>query len=683
MMASNRRYRQNRAPDYWFVLLKGAITGWVFGMLTLLILGTVQVGMGLSPRVSPQDTKAPSIDSLLQMDSYPPAPEADYFYAFKHANVTFERTGESIVARIEYRVRIKVLTESTEEASIVEIPYYYRDDMESVSQIQGTTYQPDGEKRSLNSSAIRTINLNTRYNVKEFTMPAVQEGSVVEYGYTVHRKYIEELPDFYFAHRVPTDHARITVHNPRYLRYKAVPVQSDTSLQYQRRRVDTSDVPRIFTVPRPEPLLIETWSAHHLPAVKDKPYLPSVNQYRSRIKFQMSEFGIPRQPLDNSWELVAAKIRRNSNPLEVIDRNTRIDTLARKVKRVVNGNKKVQDSLFRLVNKRMRYNGNTALSAERSPDSVLQGTPANQAAINQTLLRLLREAGIEKSWPLLISTSDKGMINKDFPSPLQFNAMLVLTSIRDSTYIMDASYSSSYPGLIPKNMNYGEGMLLRDQSMEWVDVTVPPSRNEMQFSVRGKLTPQGDLIAVMNGVADGYSARVVREKIKNGTSPEVTVEETFFPGYNDLTIDSVHLQSPNRDHKSLNLDIAFTLNEYAQDFKSGLRYNPMILGFLTENPFKSEMRQVPVFLDAPEYLTFDYRIRLPGSSSFSSTKSNRQQIIPGGVLSEQYQVEQESLSYQFNIEMSDKMYPPEVYPQFRSLYQRWVELSQQEWFIRR
>ena len=30
--------------------------------------------------------------------------------------------------------------------------------------------------------------------------------------------------------------------------------------------------------------------------------------------FLISEFGIPRQPLDNSWELVAAQIRRNPDP---------------------------------------------------------------------------------------------------------------------------------------------------------------------------------------------------------------------------------------------------------------------------------------------------------------------------------------------------------------------------------
>ncbi|MDZ7690061.1 MAG: DUF3857 domain-containing protein [Balneolaceae bacterium] len=153
-------------------------------------------------------------DSLLQMESYNPAPSAPYLYAYKNVNITFEEEEESIVAILNYHVRIKVFDEDAKQASIIAIPYYFQDDVESVDQIRGYTYQPDGSRTSLQPENIRTINLNTRYNVKEFNMPGVAEGSVIEYSYRKKRRFIEELPDFHLAHQVPTAVAKATVEYP-------------------------------------------------------------------------------------------------------------------------------------------------------------------------------------------------------------------------------------------------------------------------------------------------------------------------------------------------------------------------------------------------------------------------------------------------------------------------------------
>jgi hypothetical protein len=55
-------------------------------------------------------------------------------------------------------------------------------------------------------------------------------------------------------------------------------------------------------------------------AVDNEAYISSINDLRGRLKFQVSEFGRPRQPLDNSWEIVVAQIRRQGdNPYQVIE----------------------------------------------------------------------------------------------------------------------------------------------------------------------------------------------------------------------------------------------------------------------------------------------------------------------------------------------------------------------------
>ncbi len=665
-------------PDY--ILAK-----MLYGMVLITLLGAAATPAAKAQKMYNSADTGPvtSIDSLLQVEEYPQHPGSDYYYALKKADIKFERSGESIVAVVEYRVLLKLLTEATRQASIVEIPYYYRQNLESINDIHATTYQPDGSRVRLDTSRVRTINLNAQYNVKEFILPEAQKGSVLEYGYTVRRRYIEELPDFYFAHRMPTAYAEVTLHNPRYLRYKAVPMQFETAPRYRRRLIDTSDVPKIFTVPQPEPLLVEKWNARHISPVKTRSFLPSAGEYRSRIKFQMSEFGIPRQPLENSWELVAAKIRRQSNPLDVLDQKSAIDTLAEKMRQSIDNKKVIQDSLFRFVNARMRYNGNTAISSEMSPGMVLRGQAANQAAVNQALLRLLREAGIEQSWPMLISTAENGSINREFASPLQFNGMLVVTQIQDSTYVMDASYNHSYPGLLPKNMSEGKGMVLKSNTFAWKRILAPHSKNEIRVAVKGRLQPNGDLNAEVRGFTRGYPARLIREKIDNGETAAETMKESFLSGYGNVSIDSASLWHMSDYDRPVELYMKFTLDEYAVDFKSGLKFNPMILGYLSENPFNADSRNVPVILDAREYLTFSYILKLPEQASVESPGRNRNLQIPNGSLSERYKITEDTVAYRYDIVMSEKVYPPETYNQLRSLYQRWVELSQQQWFIRR
>src|SRR5699024_929617 len=214
-----------------------------------------------------------------------------------------------IIAVMNYHIRVKVYDDSVKNASVVGSAYYFKDNIEQVTNIQGATYQSPTQKTPLSPEDIRTINVNARYNVKEFTMPNVQDGSVIEYSYEIRRRYIEELPAFYLSHQVPTALAKVSIIYPRYLRYKAVVENYDGRVRHSVTKTDTSRVPKIFTQPQPEPIIKESWEATHIPAIQKESYISSLDDYRGQIKFQLSGFGIPRQPLENSWDFVVAEIR--------------------------------------------------------------------------------------------------------------------------------------------------------------------------------------------------------------------------------------------------------------------------------------------------------------------------------------------------------------------------------------
>src|SRR5699024_6390662 len=126
---------------------------------------------------------APIPDSLFSANQYPPHPDIPFIYSLKKLHITFQQEGSSIIAVLKYHIRKKIFDSSDKQASLVGIPYYFANHIENVTNIRGYTYQNPDKRVPLDSSEVRTINLNSRYNVKEFTMPNVKDGSVIDYTY--------------------------------------------------------------------------------------------------------------------------------------------------------------------------------------------------------------------------------------------------------------------------------------------------------------------------------------------------------------------------------------------------------------------------------------------------------------------------------------------------------------------
>ncbi|HET6528208.1 MAG TPA: DUF3857 domain-containing protein, partial [Balneolaceae bacterium] len=592
-------------------------------------------------------------DSLFQMRQPLQNADAPYIITNKEVDVTFTEDDSSIVAVIEHHTRLKIFDKRAREASIISIPYYFDNNMERISGIKAATYLPSGEQIPLKEKEIKTINLNARYNVKEFTMPGVEDGAVLEYKYTIRRRYIEELPDFYLSHTVPTAVAKLTITYPPYLRYKIFLENYDGPVQHGFTRTDTSSVPRIFTIPRPPPILTEHWVAYDVPAVEDEPFVPSLNDYRGKIKFLMSEFGLPRQPLENSWRVVVARLREKSNPMRQVRQNELAKSIGDSIARANRSlsKKAVQDSIYRFLNEKINFSGTRSPFSETPDSVVLSGKASGQAAINQTLLAMLRGAGVE-AYPVFVSTRSSGTINKGFPSFYQFNAMLVQSRINGETYIMDASMAFSQPGLIPVEMNNTPGLLLKPNSFEWVKFQPEKSVFDIQVEVDAELQSNGTLSGTITAVQKGYPAQIIRQQKADGASEKEIFKRMLLDGFLQLTTENVQIKNLDEYGQPIKITGQFTIERYAASFSDGLRFRPMLVGALPENPFENKNRDLPVTLDAPEELDVSYSISLPPNYSLKKGNQNHTLSLPGAELAESYSTRENELDYEFHIDIN-------------------------------
>ena len=605
-------------------------------------------------------------------------------YLLKESSIRTAERPTGIVAIIDNLVRIRVLSDDQleqAEAGLIGIPFYFKDGIETISNLEAITHQPDGSQVRFDVETTRTVDLNSRYKIIEFEMPEVQQGSIIEYKYTLERRYIEELPNFYLAHRVPTQEAKLYFRNSDFIRYDAVPLHvEDFELQYEEHRVDTSNVPLLFTLPRPDPVYIQEWEAEDIPAVDVSSYISSIDDIRAQIKFQISEFGIPRQPLENSWEIVAAQLLRNRNPYEKIEPYDTLEQMGGEIASSLNSLTTAQDSIYQVVNSSAQFNGVNSVFADGSLTHVLEGEPASQAEINLVLLSMLRGAGIDAK-PMLLSGREFGQINKSFPSVFQFNRLLVISEIDGKQYFMDASFPVSLPNLIPIESFNSQGMALTQESYEWIDILPEQSLFDLDIDIEASLSTNGTLSGTLTAQTRGYPSQNIREELESGTPVPEIIKQTFFEVYSDAEMSSGSLEINPQNRNVVDVVTDFKIPNYAASFRDGIEFRPMIVGYLFRNPFESTQRRVPITLDAPEKLSIHYTVDLPDGFVVDEMGETHATSLQGAALREEYISEGNTVEYSFDIDISRKEFPADVYSQLRRIYERWVFLSNETWFI--
>jgi transglutaminase-like putative cysteine protease len=615
----------------------------------------------------------------------PSEADAPYEYLLKEASVRFDQRSSGIVMLTDHLIRILVLSDDPidrAEAGMIGIPFYFFDDIERITGFEARVHQPDGAFRIVGADDARIVQLNSRYSIMEVEMPDVEKETIIEYKYTLERRYIEELPDFYFSHRAPVREASLWLKNEDFLRYDVIEENiSGFEFSYEEHRVDTSSIPMVFTYERPDPVFVQHWSASDIPGIEASSYISSLDDIRGKLKFQISEFGLPRQPLENSWEFVAAQIHRNVGPWQVPEAHPGLIELGDSLYHDVKPEEARMDSIFRYVNSRVQFNGDYAVFAEGDLAPVLEGQPSDQAQINMVLFTLLRGAGIEAR-PLYISGREFGRINKSFPSLYQFNRMLVAAGGSEKPRIMDASYEYSLPGLIPVDAYNEQGMALGKSEFEWLDITPEQSRFYLDVELNASLTEEGDLHGTIRGITDGYPAREIRRDADRGVSSEEIARETFFEVYPDAELSGSRVESGEGDRNRMIVEADFSIPHYSVTFSDGMEFRPMVVGYLFGNPFEESERRVPVTLDAPEYVSIRYSVQLPEQFESDADEGAFSTQLRGASLNEEYRADGRSLEYRFDVDISRREFSPDEYLQLRRIYERWVTLSNEVWFIR-
>jgi hypothetical protein len=248
---------------------------------------------------------------------------------------------------------------------------------------------------------------------------------------------------------------------------------------------------------------------------------------------------------------------------------------------------------------------------------------------------------------------------------------------------MDASFPYSQPNLIPVDTYNETGLLLKPESYAWVDVEPAKSTFAIQIDMDATLQRNGTLAGTITSANGGYPAQQIREQNAEGQPTSQIIKKSVFDGYTDVAISGATISGLNNFDQPVTLSSDFSLDDYAASFSNGLDFRPMVVGYLKTSPFSENRRELPVTLDAPEKLDLRYTITLPQGYSIKQRPQNKIIKLPGATFIEQYKVEGQKITYEFHIEIFQKEFSTDLYPQLLNFYKRWVQLSNSRWIIER
>jgi hypothetical protein len=565
----------------------------------------------------------------------------------------------------ERHTRIKILKKSGYIWADVDIPYYQKENnKEKVTAIKGFTYNLDNGKVTKNKlepkSSFETQHSENWFS-KTFTMPNVKEGSVIEFSYIVTSDFIYNLKDWEFQKSVPTVWSEYQAVIPEYYDYKFIQqgfhkIHTPTELGLTHRINEEG----------------YRWIAKDLPALKEEKYITTLQDYVTKIKFELEQVKYPGQAaktMTGSWEQVVKDLLENQYFGRQISRNNSFKEDIAAITALREDPENQLQAIFKLVQNRMNWNGKYALYANSSVKRAFEERKGNVAEINLLLTAMLNEAGFDAS-PVLVSTRSHGKPYKGTPLLNEFNYIISHVNIGVKDYLLDATDPMLPAGMLPERILNGEGYLVKAKDARWINLS-PTGVFAKSIFLDVNIAADGSLNGKGFESVGGYNALRLRETVKSEGKSKYL---------NDLSRESGYIKVSN--HSILNLEeldksvnITFEVKSKGNDVNNAILYLDPILGFGgRENPFKLSERYYPVDFGASYDETIVCNYIIPAGWVLDEIPQSLKLNLPNNGGSFIYMAQQtgDRLQVMSKLLLSKAVYHPSEYSYLKEFFDRVV-----------
>jgi len=371
----------------------------------------------------------------------------------------FDTEGAHFTLSYKRFKRVKILDKAGYEAANEAI-YLYRDgqDEEKVTSLKAACYNLENGQvveTKMDSKGVFTQEMDKQHLVKKFTLPAVKEGAIIEYTYTITSPFIFNLQPWAFQGEYPVLWSEYAVGIPEMYEYVFI------SQGYQKFEAQTrEDARKSFSINydpkgvygtssgQTEHINVSAnvstfrWIAKDVPVLKEEGFTTSLSNHISKIEFQLAAKKFPDNPVEKimgTWQQLAKDLMKNEDygaPLE--NYNGFLGDIVTQLTTGAATDEEKARNIYAYVRNNYACTDYDALLMRKTLKSIFTGRNGNVTEINLLLVAMLRKAGLT-AYPVILSTRRNGYTNSQYPMITKFNYTIADVELADGPHYLDAA----------------------------------------------------------------------------------------------------------------------------------------------------------------------------------------------------------------------------------------------------
>jgi hypothetical protein len=570
-------------------------------------------------------------------------------------------------------IRIKILKKSAFDRASIKIGYRvgYDNKNETIRDFKATTYNlEDGGIKAypIDEKNVFEDKANKAYHYKTFTFPQVREGSIIEYSYEMESGIWYDFRSWIFQKDIPVVWSELRSKIPGYFTFNLT-LQSLMPLHINENEEGKDNFMRGSVR---DPYLQYRFVMKDVPALKTEPYLTTIENFRSKIDFELSETQFPNQAktdYSKTWEALSSTLLMDENFGKAIKRFDKANDIAKGLKMLHKDTLGLVTAAYKLIQNTMQWNGDERFTTNENLDKIFEKRTGNSAEINMMLVRLLRECGLEAN-PVILSTRENGKLS-DLVLLDRFNYVVAHLMLGGKDVLLDATTSLTPLGMLPIRCLNERGRLIAKKESRWVTITPSPVRRKTTINMMTIGTDQS-IKGTSQTTFMGHSGVDFRNAVlSKGKDSYLSDYKKNRPSQ---TLESLEIINLDTLEKEVVLSAKTTLNE-AYSMAGNLIYiNPMLGEGESTNPFKLDERQYPVDFGVPQEETYIANFSLPDGYTVEEMPKQENILLPnnGGRFLFSCINENGWLKITSKITLKKAIYSPEEYQSLREFYNRIV-----------
>lgn len=595
---------------------------------------------------------------------------ANAIILYKKRYTYFSFFSSSVVLTTKIHKRIKIYDkEGFDFATEVINLYKTENDDEDVKNIKAITYNLENDKiveTELDKEQIFETEARYNYNQVKFTMPNVQEGSVLDISYEIKSPFIWNIDEFRFQYAIPVKKLEAKIKIPKMLKFK------------QTHKGFIPFYPKIYPVRSQTKDMMNEYVLNDIPALKEEDYTDNINNYRAGVLFELLSVELTNQikTYSKTWKNVAETIGNTYDYKKGMDKTNFFDDqldalLADKMNKV-----EKMKAILKYVKDNVTWNGMDGKYCYNGLKKTMVEKKGNVADINLLLVTMLRYAKIESN-PLILSTKDN--LIPLFPTVDRLNHVIAYAIIDEKQYFLDATEEFSDINVLPiKDYNW-KGILINNRDMVWeqIDIVSPEKSNKM-FSVNMALKEDGSVEGKYNSRFDKHSAFGFRKEFKSqDLETYLNSKENRFSG---IEINDYVVKNEKVYEGPVSESFSF-YHDYGGDvIDEKLYIKPMSFLRMEENPFKLENREFPIDFGYPFKDIYMINITIPDGYTIESKPESSVVKLPDnlGVFRYSLSVKDKTVNVIANFEINQSFIPATSYPFLKEFFKQVISKESEQ-----